>query len=385
MIGRVKNFLNQLMVRVQELGTDPAEEDIMLRNINEVNNLATNKIVTDTDFKKIVSSIGKTDVDDFTPDQLEELRDVLGIKEKLSTLDLKKRIKSILGDDISILQSESRTANTERDKLITDLRETFENMTKQELEDTYFMPQQKRKITNERKENGLPAMEWKPITDKKEAMINYLINDFIFKNNLESTIRIDPIPFSDDQIGKKINTLKGKLNQFISYIMTDKEREERNLTWSDITSSNADGVKRIWNEYVSNSPLADMVMVMNASKSINPKMTELRRQTEIREIELERLADQFKRAKTREKKERLFTAMVDEVNEMKKEKAQEEKAQRDKAQGDKLEDPEFRNRLLRLRREMANERETASEGNSKGKKSVREGRLERKKKYKTKR
>jgi len=163
MISKVKNFLTQLVIRLPELGNTPEMAQQLISNATEVNNLASNKIVSNDVFKDLMKSIDTTDVDKFTTDQLEELRQALEI-EKMPIIQLKRRIKNILGNDISQFQSPNESFVLMRDDIRKKIYDEFQSMTKEDLIRDYLKTKaQKGKITQRFNSVGLEKGEWKDI------------------------------------------------------------------------------------------------------------------------------------------------------------------------------------------------------------------------------
>ena len=73
----------------------------------------------------------------------------------------------------------------------------------------------------------------------------------------------------------------------------------------------------LWDEYVSKSPLKDLVKVLQVSDTLKPQLEGVKTRLDQKELELQRKADVFKRAKTRERRAKLFKEMVSEVDRLK--------------------------------------------------------------------
>ena len=333
MISKVKNFLTQLVIRLPELGNTPEMAQQLISNATEVNNLASNKIVSNDVFKDLMKSIDTTDVDKFTTDQLEELRQALEI-EKMPIIQLKRRIKNILGNDISQFQSPNESFVLMRDDIRKKIYDEFQSMTKEDLIRDYLKTKaQKGKITQRFNSVGLEKGEWKDIQESKDEIIKLLTDDYLIANEL-----------FEPENTKSNQTLKSELNTFFKDKMTDDERKRNNLDWDSLISKSTGELIEIYDQYMRKLSYGDLVKVRKASDKTKPKVSDMRDITRGRKDQATgKLAEMGDRLLDKELL-RVFRELRAETE------AETEKEEK------RRNDPGYRNRMIMLRREMADER-----------------------------
>ena len=144
---------------------------------------------------------------------------------------------------------------------------------------------------------------------------------------------------------KSNQTLKSELNTFFKDKMTDDERKRNNLDWDSLISKSTGELIEIYDQYMRKLSYGDLVKVRKASDKTKPKVSDMRDITRGRKDQATgKLAEMGDRLLDKELL-RVFRELRAETE------AETEKEEK------RRNDPGYRNRMIMLRREMANERE----------------------------
>ena len=144
---------------------------------------------------------------------------------------------------------------------------------------------------------------------------------------------------------KSNQTLKSELNTFFKDKMTDDERKRNNLDWDSLISKSTGELIEIYDQYMRKLSYGDLVKVRKASDKTKPKVSDMRDITRGRKDQATgKLAEMGDRLLDKELL-RVFRELRAETE------AETEKEEK------RRNDPGYRNRMIMLRREMADERE----------------------------
>jgi len=144
---------------------------------------------------------------------------------------------------------------------------------------------------------------------------------------------------------KSNQTLKSELNTFFKDKMTDDERKRNNLDWDSLISKSTGELIEIYDQYMRKLSYGDLVKVRKASDKTKPKVSDMRDITRGRKDQATgKLAEMGDRLLDKELL-RVFRELREET------KAETEKEEK------RRNDPGYRNQMIMLRREMADERE----------------------------
>jgi len=143
---------------------------------------------------------------------------------------------------------------------------------------------------------------------------------------------------------KSNQTLKSELNTFFKDKMTDDERKRNNLDWDSLISKSTGELIEIYDQYMRKLSYGDLVKVRKASDKTKPKVSDMRDITRGRKDQATgKLAEMGDRLLDKELL-RVFRELRAETE------AETEKEEK------RRNDPGYRNRMIMLRREMADER-----------------------------
>lgn len=300
MIGKVKNFLKQFLTRLPETGI--GDTSLIVRLANTVDGLASNKVVKNDKFIELLRSVGKSKVDDFSPRDLEEFRVLLRVEDDVPIIELKKIIKSALGDkNLDLFLEPVDSSRKEIVELVKEFKSTIGSLSKKEIKDRFFKPAQKANFTREANEAGRDPPNWEEVQRTKDNLEEFLVDDFLRRNEL---LQRYSLPERKDTMD--IGRMKGKLNRYLDLMHSPEERTRLGLRWSNINSLDRASLNELWERYISDSPISDLNHVLNISNTIKPQLSEIRAEVREKERDLEERVRRLREVKTkRAKKEGL--------------------------------------------------------------------------------
>lgn len=311
MIGRVNSFLKQFIGKIEFLPLSDRIKSKIQDKILEVENLATNKLITDEQFQILLEQLSTDKIDEFSDKEIEEMRKGLKIPSGLPKTELKFRIESMLGKDLSRFKNPRSTIEADIIRAQGELRNILREKPLQNLIKDAQAIDPDRDFTELVRNKTL----------SKDDLVEVIVTDFSERNKFSDMMSIAPLP-SEEKVKRQITSLKGRFNRFLDEIMTPSERDAKGLNYNkDIKGLKTPEFIELYEKYVSASPIEDLFRIRDILEKAD--LTNLRASTrkeiEKREAELNEKLKEFREAKDRKTKKEAFEAARDKLKELREE------------------------------------------------------------------